>query len=799
MRKLPLLLLLALCLQIAPAISQNQAFKNAIHAKLNFNDYGLLFDNKLKIGQGFEFAYFRNIAPALNVGVPLKLALAKLPGSTDANTVTASLDVQFRLENMKSTAKFIPFLLGGAGYIVEKGNSHAQFPFGVGVHFRLSPFAFINLQGEFRKALIDDRDNLQIGIGYVYMLHKSENKPVPEQMMLNDMDKDGTPDSLDVCPTLAGPPISLGCPDSDNDGLGDSADYCPNDAGPLQTNGCPDYDADGFADKDDDCPTDAGTLHGCPDNDQDGVSNKDDKCPDEKGAASNKGCPESSDADGDGVADEFDLCPDKAGTIGGCPDTDGDGTADNVDLCPDQAGRISGCPDGDGDGVPDNVDLCPDKAGPNNGCPDSDGDGIADNFDNCPEQAGTVKNNGCPEKANDPDEDGDGVADKNDPCPDKAGTFNGCPDSDEDGVADNLDKCPDIAGVSKNNGCPEIKDKDGDGVPDSQDKCPTEAGTASNKGCPEVKDRDRDGVVDDQDPCPDKAGTLGGCPDSDKDGVADEKDPCPDKAGTLGGCPDADRDGVADDKDPCPDNAGTLGGCPDTDEDGVADNLDKCPDIAGTSKNNGCPEIKDADKDGIPDSQDKCPTEPGTEKNKGCPEVKDADKDGVPDAQDPCPDKAGNFGGCPDSDGDNVADNVDKCPNTVGTVANFGCPEEKKEITEVREKLATAARAVQFESAKAILKDQSYDVLDEVVTIMRQNPTYSLSISGYTDDVGDDQTNFRLSQDRAKACYDYLIFRGVKAERIRHTGFGEARPIASNNTAEGREQNRRVEFELIVE
>ncbi|MBC7775651.1 MAG: thrombospondin type 3 repeat-containing protein [Phycisphaerae bacterium] len=726
MRKLPLLLLLAFCLQVVPVTSQNQAFKSAIHVKLNFIDYGLLFDNKLKVGQGFEFAYFRNIAPALNIGVPFKLGLAKLPGTQDANTLTAGLDLQFRLENMKSEAKVIPFAFGGAGYVIEKDNSHVQFPFGAGLHFRVSPYAFINLQGEFRKALMDDRDNLQIGIGYVYLLHQSENRPAPPQPLTSDQDKDGTPDSLDVCPTLAGPPTSLGCPDADSDGIGDKDDVCPDEAGMIETNGCPDYDKDGFADKLDDCPTVAGPWNGCPDSDLDGIADKDDKCPNEKGTASNMGCPESKDSDGDGTPDDQDLCPDKAGPNKGCPDTDGDGIADNFDSCPEVAGTVS-----------------------NNGCPeakDTDGDGFVDENDQCPTEAGPI--NGCPQPK-EPDADEDGVADNNDPCPDKAGTFNGCPDSDDDGIADNLDKCPDILGTAKNNGCPEVKDKDGDGVPDSQDKCPTEAGTANNKGCPEVKDKDRDGVADDQDPCPETPGKFGGCPDSD--------------------------------------------------EDGVADNLDNCPDVSGTAKNNGCPEVKDADGDGIPDSQDKCPTVAGIAKNNGCPEVKDKDRDGVPDDQDPCPDNAGKLGGCPDTDGDNVADNVDKCPNTVGIASNDGCPEEKREITAVREKLATAARAVQFESAKAILKDQSYDVLDEVVTIMRQNASYSLSISGYTDDVGDDAGNLRLSQDRAKACYDYLIFRGIKADRIRFTGFGEARPIASNDTEKGREQNRRVEFELILE
>lgn len=635
MRKLPLLLTLAICLQIAPAFSQNQAFKNAIHAKLNFIDYGLLFDNELKIGQGFEFAYFRNVAPALNVGVPLKLGLAKLPGS-DGNTVTAGADLQFRLENMKSTAKIIPFAFGGAGYVIEKDNNHAQFPFGAGLHFRLSPYAFVNLQGEFRKALIDDRDNLQIGIGYVYLLHKAENRPTPNVLGLNDLDKDGVVDSLDLCPTLAGPPTALGCPDADNDGLGDTEDGCPNDPGSIETNGCPDYDSDGFADKDDECPTDAGPWKGCPDADFDGVADKDDKCPNEKGSESNKGCPESRDSDGDGT--------------------------------------------------PDETDLCPDKAGPNQGCPDTDGDGIADNFDSCPEQAGTVKLNGCP------DMDGDGISDSDDQCPEVAGTekLAGCPDTDGDGIADNQDYCPSIPGTVANNGCPEPKDSDGDGFVDEKDACPTEPGPVN--GCPQPKASDKDG-----------------------DGVPDKDDPCPNKAGEYGGCPDADGDGVAD-------------------------NLDKCPNTAGSEANFGCP----------------------VEEKK---------------VEVPAPAKA---------------------TEPASAKATAGKP-EKKEVTEAREKLATAARAVQFESAKAILIDESYDVLDEVVAIMRKTPSYSLSISGFTDNEGDDEENLTLSQNRAKACYDYLIFRGIKAERIRYAGFGEARPIATNDTAEGRQQNRRVEFELIVE
>ncbi|MBK8554872.1 MAG: OmpA family protein [Lewinellaceae bacterium] len=107
--------------------------------------------------------------------------------------------------------------------------------------------------------------------------------------------------------------------------------------------------------------------------------------------------------------------------------------------------------------------------------------------------------------------------------------------------------------------------------------------------------------------------------------------------------------------------------------------------------------------------------------------------------------------------------------------------------------------AVQFETGKATLISTSFDNLDGIVEIMRQYPDYKLSISGHTDNVGDDEKNLKLSTDRAKTCYDYLIFRGVRSERLRYAGFGEARPVADNSTPAGREKNRRVEFELTLD
>lgn len=318
-------------------------------------------------------------------------------------------------------------------------------------------------------------------------------------------------------------------------------------------------------------------------------------------------------------------------------------------------------------------------------------------------------------------------------------------------------------------------------------------------GQPAPPDRDKDGVTDAEDKCPDVFGlaALMGCPDRDNDGVADGDDKCPDVAGLVSmmGCPDTDGDGIADMEDDCPTEKGLAAfrGCPDTDNDGIVDSKDKCPREAGPASNQGCP-ILDKDGDGIPDKDDACPNDKGPASTKGCP---DRDNDGVADKDDACPDKAGSamHKGCPDTDGDGVYDNEDRCPDKPGTIALKGCPEIKKED---KAKLERAIKLVQFESGKATLLTKSYAVLDEVVSVMNQYSEYSLNISGYTDSQGDDKMNLDLSKRRAKACYDYLVSKGVAASRMASEGYGEINPVASNNTAAGRAQNRRVVFELLV-
>lgn len=284
--------------------------------------------------------------------------------------------------------------------------------------------------------------------------------------------------------------------------------------------------------------------------------------------------------------------------------------------------------------------------------------------------------------------------------------------------------------------------------------------------------------------------------DADGDGINDENDGCPQVAGLakFGGCPDTDGDGVQDSKDECPKVAGTIAfkGCPDTDGDGVQDSKDKCPKVVGTAALNGCPDGDD-DKDGVPNTKDNCPNVAGSATTNGCP---DTDNDGVIDSKDKCPKLAGSaaFDGCPDTDNDGIADNVDRCPKVAGTKANGGCPEIKKEE---KERINFAVKGIKFETGKNVIKTSSYAVLDEVASILNKYPNYFVSIEGHTDNVGNDANNMRLSENRAKACHDYLTKKGVSSSRMSYKGYGETQPKADNGTAAGRAENRRVELKLM--
>jgi OOP family OmpA-OmpF porin len=279
--------------------------------------------------------------------------------------------------------------------------------------------------------------------------------------------------------------------------------------------------------------------------------------------------------------------------------------------------------------------------------------------------------------------------------------------------------------------------------------------------------------------------------DSDGDGVPNASDDCPYAAGPafLGGCPDSDGDGIIDKKDKCPNEAGDLAadGCPDSDGDGVPDNIDNCPEDFGTRATGGCP---DSDGDGVPDDVDNCPDESGSSATGGCP---DSDGDGIADKDDDCPDQFGSAlaGGCPDRDGDGVPDREDRCPDEAGSRDSNGCPGLSDEEVAVLEE---AKGSVEFDPNRATIRKESLPILDQIATIMNRRTTYSLKIHGHTDSVGSSDFNQQLSEARAKACFDYLVSKGVRSDRMTYAGFGESQPIADNALPEGQRLNRRVEF-----
>ncbi len=295
----------------------------------------------------------------------------------------------------------------------------------------------------------------------------------------------------------------------------------------------------------------------------------------------------------------------------------------------------------------------------------------------------------------------------------------------------------------------EAGDQDGDGIADAADQCPT-------------KPEDKDGF-EDEDGCPD--------PDNDKDSVEDAKDKCPDKPETINGfededgCPDSvkdsDADGIPDDKDKCPQQAGKMRlpefyGCPDTDEDGVADPVDKCPN-------------EKEDTDGFQDTD-------------GCPDP-DNDQDGVLDEADECSDDPETKNGFEDEDG---------CPDTVPAGPS------KPKLVEVGATEIKILQRVEFTTGSDKIQGaQSFAVLDAVADVLKQRKSIQLvEIAGHTDNAGNAAQNKALSQKRADAVKTYLVGKGVEAERLKPVGYGPEKPIGDNTKPDGKQQNRRVEFNI---
>jgi outer membrane protein OmpA-like peptidoglycan-associated protein len=271
------------------------------------------------------------------------------------------------------------------------------------------------------------------------------------------------------------------------------------------------------------------------------------------------------------------------------------------------------------------------------------------------------------------------------------------------------------------------------------------------------RDRDGDGIFDRADRCPDQP--------EDKDGFEDA-DGCPD--------PDNDKDGVLDADDRCINIPGLaeLAGCPDQDGDGIADLDDRCPTLAedkdGFEDADGCPD-PDNDKDGIVDAADACPLVPGPVENHGCPDT--------------------------DRDGDSVVDRLDNCPDEKGPPENQGCP--RKQLVKITDDKLEILESVYFKTDRAEIEPRSFALLDNVAAVLKTHEQLRIQVEGHTDSQADDDYNLKLSQRRAESVTTYLVQKGIAPSRLTPIGFGEERPIADNNTKEGRAQNRRVVFTIL--
>ncbi len=285
---------------------------------------------------------------------------------------------------------------------------------------------------------------------------------------------------------------------------------------------------------------------------------------------------------------------------------------------------------------------------------------------------------------------------------------------------------------------------------------------------------------------------------------------------------DSDDDGVLDHDDLCPSTPRgnhadpQRAGCPaaDSDGDGVFDHDDRCvTEPAGVRidpVNAGCP-LRDRDGDGVFDHEDQCPaeargTQPDPTRN-GCP-ASDRDSDGVFDHEDQCPTEARGVlrdparNGCPlaDSDQDLVPDVADACPRAAGVpssdASRNGCPSQ---LVTVGDGQIRIRQQINFATNRDKIKRDSTAVLEAVADVLRSAPHLRhVVVEGHTDNRSTPERNQSLSERRARAVVRWLTTRGgIDGARLEARGFGQTRPLASNDTDEGRAQNRRVEFHIV--
>jgi outer membrane protein OmpA-like peptidoglycan-associated protein len=166
------------------------------------------------------------------------------------------------------------------------------------------------------------------------------------------------------------------------------------------------------------------------------------------------------------------------------------------------------------------------------------------------------------------------------------------------------------------------------------------------------------------------------------------------------------------------------------------------------------------------------------------PKPVDTDGDGIADAQDKCPKVAGprENGGCPwpDTDGDGTLDKDDKCPKMAGLAANYGCPD----------------LTIYYLRDEKDLTGDDKAQLDKVVTFLNTYPTLNIELQGHTSALGADDYNMKLSEKRATQAKDYIVSKGISADRMTTKAFGETQTIGDQETEEGRAKSRRTTIKI---
>lgn len=247
----------------------------------------------------------------------------------------------------------------------------------------------------------------------------------------------------------------------------------------------------------------------------------------------------------------------------------------------------------------------------------------------------------------------------------------------------------------------------------------------------------------------------------------------------------------------------------DSDGDGVRDDDDRCANTAAGTEVDGTGCMVDGDHDGVADKQDRCPNTPAARRvdANGC--EADGDRDGVVNDLDRCPNTpAGmkvNANGCEaDADIDGVTDSKDACPGSRpgDKVDENGCLALSEDAFPEASDFSVTAdtfvlRGVTFEYDASILTDDARVVLKGVAATLRERPELHVEIGGYSDNRGTVPYNTELSRQRAEAVREFLLQQGVAQANVTAKGYGPDKPIADNNTEEGRAKNRRVELRVL--